>query len=139
MERYPSVGQGGRFCSVIGSPDGQVRFGGKAYPLSNHGFVRDMVFEVKEVGEDFCTLQLRETPETLAQYPFPFTLTVKHSLLDQGFSTELWVKNTGREPMPFALGGHPGFACPMGEGKPLRTCGALGKAGGSTVLCLPAG
>ena len=100
--------------------DGQIRFGGKAYPLSKHGFIRDMVFEVKEAGADFCSLELRESEETLAQYPFPFALTVKHRLLPEGFSTEVWVENTSSGPMPFTVGGHPGFACPMDK-VPLAT------------------
>ena len=48
------------------APEG-VRFGGRSYPLKRHGFARGSEFVLAEQGEGYAELELRETPETLAQ------------------------------------------------------------------------
>ena len=68
-------------------------------------------------GEDFIALELRDTEETLARYPFPFILRVTHRLLDDGFSTAFTVENTGTAPMPFCIGGHTAIRCPLAPGE----------------------
>lgn len=129
------------FPAIGAIKDGQVRFAGKAYPLSRHGFVREAAFEVREVGEDFCVLALRDSQETQQQYPFSFVLTVTHRLLPEGFVTEMEVENTGSQPMPFALGGHPGFACPMEEGEAFSDYIVRFEKPeeGRSLLCMPHG
>ena len=103
---------------VVGAlKDGRVRFGGKEYAPPRHGFARVTEFEVTARGDDFCSLEIHDTPETLEGYPFAFALRVTHRLLAGGFVTEYAVENRGDEVMPFTIGGHPGFACPMDEGE----------------------
>lgn len=97
--------------------DGKVRIGGKEYIPPRHGFAKLMEFEPTDHGDDFCALEIHQTPETLEGYPFAFTLTVIHRLLCNGFVTEYVVENKSQEPMPFTIGGHPGFACPTNEGE----------------------
>ena len=50
-------------------------------------------------------------------YPFPFRLAVEQRLTDGGFATAVTVTNTGTAPMPFCLGAHTGFRCPLAEGE----------------------
>lgn len=97
--------------------DDQVRFGGKAYAMPKHGFARDTEFEVLRQGDDFVSLGIRDSAQTREVYPFAFALTVTYRMLDNGFQTECRVENYGKQTMPFTLGGHPGFACPMNEGE----------------------
>ena len=59
-----------------------------------------------------------ESPESLARYPFPFVLQVRHQLLANGFSTTFAVENPGPAPLPFCIGAHtrPSFRLPtMGK------------------------
>lgn len=93
------------------APEG-ARFGGRSYPLKRHGFARGSEFVLAEQGEDYAELELRENPETLAQYPFPFRLRIRHQLTEEGFITRYSVHNPGTEPLPFCLGGHTAFNCP---------------------------
>ena len=103
---------------VIGCLKNQsVRIRGKAYAVPRHGFARTMAFQVAQQSEESCTLTLTDTPETRAVYPFAFCLTMTHRMLDNGFSTEYQVENKSDETMPFVIGGHPGFACPMNAGE----------------------
>lgn len=98
-------------------PEGKTVFEGVPHELSKHGFARGSVFTLVERGEDFITLELRESEATLAQYPYPFRLTITHRLTDAGFSTEYRVDNSGEKAMPFCIGGHPAFLCPQYEGE----------------------
>lgn len=105
------------FPIVGGLKDGTVRIGGKSYEMARHGFARRMGFAVTEQGMDYAEVELRETAETLERYPFPFSLRVRHQLTGDGFFTEFRVTNTGTAPMPFCIGGHTAFRCPLAEGE----------------------
>lgn len=96
--------------------DGAVRFDGVSYEMAQHGFGRRNEFGVAEQGEDFVVFELRESKNTLQIYPFRFTLRVRHQLLDNGFETRFEVSNTGETPMPFCIGAHTAFNCPMQAG-----------------------
>lgn len=97
--------------------DGGVDIGGKHYEMARHGFARRSEFTVAEQGGDFAEFELRESGETLRQYPFPFSLRVRHTLLETGFSTCFTVTNIGTAPMPFCIGAHTAFCCPLEAGE----------------------
>ena len=105
------------FPIVGGLKDGTVRIGGQSYQMDRHGFARRMEFAVAEQGDDYAELELRETAETLTRYPFPFSLRVRHQLTGDGFFTQFQVTNPGEAPMPFCIGGHTAFCCPLSEGE----------------------
>ncbi|MBE5800790.1 MAG: aldose 1-epimerase family protein [Clostridiales bacterium] len=97
--------------------DGVVTIDGRECAIPKHGFAKYMVFQVTELGDDYVTLTLSENEETKKVYPFDFALSVTHRFLPNGFETRFTVENhTGRS-MPFVIGGHPGFTCPMAEGE----------------------
>lgn len=101
------------FPIVGGLKDGQVYIDGTVCRMGRHGFARRKEFAVAEQGEDFVVLALREDAETLEQYPFPFLLQVRHQLTETGFVTSFAVTNTGERPMPFCIGAHTAFICPV--------------------------
>ena len=59
--------------------------------------------------------RLEANPATLEAYPFPCALTVAYTLTENGYETAFTVENTGDKPMPYAIGGHPGFNIPVDE------------------------
>jgi galactose mutarotase-like enzyme len=50
----------------------QLRHRGTTYPMTQHGFARDQVFEWMERGAASCALVLRDSAATRAHYPFAF-------------------------------------------------------------------
>lgn len=105
------------FPVVGGLRDGKVNIGGQAFSMNRHGFAREHEFTLTLQGEDFAVLELREDPDTLARYPFPFCLSMEHRLLPDGFSTAFTVSNPGDAPLPFCVGAHTAFNCPLYPGE----------------------
>ena len=89
----------------------------KAFSIPKHGLVRHMPFTVHEQGPDFITLCVTQTEETKACYPFDFAFFVTHRFVENGFETILKIENHSDRTMPFIVGGHPAFSCPMKEGE----------------------
>ncbi len=97
--------------------DDKINISGKSYSLAKHGFARKSEFDVSNVSENAITFTLKAHDATLAQFPFEFVLDITHTLNDDGFTTTYNVKNNSAEDMPFCIGGHAGFACPINEGE----------------------
>ena len=95
--------------------ENHTRIDGQWYEMTRHGFAKRMEFALKEQGEDYLALSLEASGETRAMYPFDFTFIVTYTLTDEGISTRFTVKNTGERPMPYSVGGHPGFNLPVDE------------------------
>ena len=95
----------------------QSCFDGKWYSLSQHGFARDMDFELVSEKGDEIWFALEDSPETLEKYPFGFRLELGYRL--QGRAVDvLWkVTNKNDREMYFSIGGHPAFNCPLREGE----------------------
>lgn len=99
---------------IVGAlKDGRVTLCGQTYEMSRHGFARNLDFTPLEQGDGFIVLELRESEETLARYPYSFSLRVRHQLSDAGFSTTFTVENPGGTPLPFCIGAHTAFRCPL--------------------------
>ena len=56
--------------------DKKYSYQGKEYPMGQHGFARDMEFELVSKEEREIWFCLRSNEETLAKYPFAFIYTV---------------------------------------------------------------
>ncbi len=111
-------GQNPILFPIVGSlRDGRVETGGRSFQMDRHGFARRSEFTPVDQGPDFVTLELRESTETLARFPFPFVLQVRHRLLENGFSTAFAVENPGPDPLPFCIGAHTAIRCPLFEGE----------------------
>lgn len=96
--------------------DDQYVYQGKTYQMGQHGFARDMDFEVIEHGQEMASFILRSTPETLEKYPFDFELVISYELGGDGITVHYQVANTGEKEMFFSIGGHPAFNVPLEEG-----------------------
>lgn len=86
---------------------------GKAYPMNQHGFARDMAFTLKARTKDSLLFSLSSNEETFEKYPFHFTLEIGYILKENHLTVTWMVKNTGNETMYFSIGAHPGFTCPL--------------------------
>lgn len=105
------------FPFVGGVNNKEYRTKGQTYPMAQHGFARDMEFELLSETEDEIWFVLNSNEETLKKYPYAFTLKLGYRLLAAGVEVCWQVENPGEEELPFSIGGHPAFNCPIEEGK----------------------
>ncbi len=93
------------------------RFAGKTYSLSQHGFARDMDFELVSKSDNELFFELNSSGETLEKYPFSFVLQIGYKLTDKGLEVRWVVKNPSESEMFFSIGGHPAFNCSLSADK----------------------
>lgn len=102
---------------IVGALRGnRAKIKGEWYEMARHGFAKRSEFACTRQAPGAVSLTLRANGETKKAYPFDFALTVGYTLQEDGYTTTFTVENTGAEPLPFAIGGHPGFHIPAEEG-----------------------
>ncbi|MEI5988572.1 hypothetical protein A5881_000059 [Enterococcus termitis] len=93
--------------------DDQYTYENKTYPMSQHGFARDSLFEVIEHGSELVSLSLKSSKKTKDVYPFDFELILSYALEADNLVVHYQVENTGIDEMYFSIGGHPAFNVPL--------------------------
>lgn len=95
--------------------DKQYKYKGKTYPMGQHGFARDMEFVkmMPQKSKEEMWFELKSNQETLAKYPFEFSLQIGYRLEGKSIKIMWRVCNLGKENMHFSIGAHPAFLCPI--------------------------
>jgi len=101
------------FPVVGASAGGAVKVDGKSYPMPQHGFARDSLFDVIGRGDDWVLLRLTDNAETRERYPFAFSFAVRYTLSEDGIAIGFDVANTGSAALPYQIGYHPAFPWPF--------------------------
>lgn len=101
------------FPTIGNVRNNETCFNEKKYTMPKHGFCKDMVFEVTDRSENSATFTLKATKETLAFYPFLFKLSLTYSLNKNVLQMVYSVTNEDSKEMPYHIGAHPGFICPL--------------------------
>ena len=101
---FPIIGQLG---------DGLYRYNEKSYNLTQHGFARDMEYQVIDATCENITYITHSNESTLINYPFEFELQIDYKLKHNAVVVEYRVRNTGNDMMYFSIGAHPAFNWPI--------------------------
>lgn len=88
---------------------------GKHYPMGQHGFARDMEHTLVSKTADAIWFRLESNDETLAIFPFAFVLKIGYQLIDNAVKVLWEVENPSKDVLPFSIGAHPAFICPLDE------------------------
>lgn len=91
----------------------QYTYDNQTYPMSQHGFARDSLFQVIEHGTELVSLSLKSNKDTKKVYPFDFELILSYALEENNLVISYQVENTGQSDMYFSIGGHPAFNVPL--------------------------
>lgn len=81
----------------------------KTYHLPQHGFARDKEFKCILIEDEKIEFLLESDAETLAMYPFVFSLTVTYELIHSVLKVTYKVYNRDEKEMFFSIGAHPAF------------------------------
>jgi galactose mutarotase-like enzyme len=96
----------------------ELHHDGKTYPMTQHGFARDLPFDWIEQGPQSCTLQLEDSTATRSRYPFAFRLVVTYTVKENRLEATLALTNSGDVVLPASIGAHPAFNWPLAAGRP---------------------
>lgn len=101
--------------------EGRMRYQGREYQLSQHGFARDCEFEAinvldlnRKFNYRFSTFKalafvLRSNEKTNRIYPFDFSLYVAYQLIDRSVEVYWILENHTDGDIYFQIGAHPAF------------------------------
>lgn len=94
-------------------PDGKAEAFGKDCEMKRHGVARINPFEVFEAYKNSVTFIQQSSEETKKAFPFDYELKIKYTINGDTVTNEYMITNTGDEKLPFVIGGHPAFNCPI--------------------------
>ncbi len=98
-------------------PNGEMQAFGKRCTMKRHGVARINPFEVLEQHKNSVTFVQRSDENTKRDFPFDYELKVKYTINGDTVTNEYIVTNTGEDKLPFVIGGHPAFNCPLSNGE----------------------
>ena len=93
-------------------PDNTYTHKNQSYKLKQHGFARDLPWNVTDQATEDCasiTLELTSNNQTRAVYPFQFQLRFTYQLQGNTLKIQQHFINKSKEKMPFSAGLHPYF------------------------------
>lgn len=99
--------------------EGAYLLDGVSYTIPQHGFARDMDFQVSDHTDESVSFSITDTHAIRAVYPFAFSLTVTYSLRENTLIKAHRVENRSDRNMLYELGGHDGFRAPIEPGAPM--------------------
>ena len=89
--------------------DGVYTWDGQEYAMAIHGFGHTSPWRVAAQTENELVLELTDTPELLAQYPFQFRTELGFRVADGVLTIAQRFENPGDRVMPYSFGFHPYF------------------------------
>ena len=93
--------------------DGRAVAFGKECSMKRHGVARINPFKIESVGANYVAFVQNSSEKTKAEFPFDYRLEIKYTVVKSTVTTQYTVYNTGKEKLPFVIGGHPAFNCPV--------------------------
>ena len=117
LERFLTPGQSVRggapvLFPICGNlPDDSLPLAdGRTASLKQHGFARTMPWSLSALEDGHgVRLELSDTAETLAAFPFPFLLQLDYRLAPSALEVTMTLHNRADQPLPFSFGLHPYF------------------------------
>ena len=98
---------------IVGSVwESRYRVDGKEYQLGQHGFARDMDFDLVSASDTEVRFRLESSEATIAKYPYPFILEIAYRLRGNCLDVIWEVTNPSENDMYFQIGAHPAFFYP---------------------------
>ena len=84
-------------------------YNGKSFAMGQHGFARDMDFELVDQSENKIQFSLNSSQESKENYPFDFELILGYELAAETIIHTYEIKNSGTTDMLYSIGAHPAY------------------------------
>lgn len=93
--------------------DEAVTEAGEHLSMPRHGIVRKEEFQLEFIEQTSICFSITSHEDMLKKYPYRFTLYILYTLERKSIRVTYKVQNHNAVKMPFFIGGHPGFNCPL--------------------------
>lgn len=93
----------------------ESRYEGEVFSMSQHGFARDMKFDLVEKTDDSIEFVLVDNEISHSKYPFSFKLFCGYKIKDNSVTVSWKVVNTDSRDIFFSIGAHPAFNCDLNK------------------------
>jgi galactose mutarotase-like enzyme len=93
---------------------------GQTYKMSQHGFLRDVEFDVAEQTSTTVSLVFESLGSFVHVYPYEFKATIRYHLMEDSLIVEWQILNVNKEEMYFSIGAHPAFKIPLVENEAIE-------------------
>lgn len=91
----------------------EMMFQNEKYSQNQHGFARDLPFELTEIYADLLVFKLESSELTKSQFPYDFCLFVEYQIVENRLNITYKIYNTDSRTIHYTIGAHPGFALPV--------------------------
>lgn len=81
----------------------------KIYNINQHGFARDMDFDLIDIDKKSITYKLASDEKSREIYPYNFNLFISYMIIDEKVKITWKVENIDSQEIYFSIGGHPAF------------------------------
>lgn len=85
--------------------------------MPRHGIVRKKEFRLEDKTDRTIAFSIESDTASREQFPYDFKLITEYALDGGSLVVTYRVRNTGDTVMPYFIGGHPGFNCPLFPGE----------------------
>lgn len=85
---------------------------GEVFSMGQHGFARDMKFQLISKTENRVEYLLKSDATTKKMYPYDFEFIISYTLADANISIEWKIINKDSRRIYFSVGAHPAFNIP---------------------------
>lgn len=89
---------------------------GELLRMPRHGLVRKLEFTCEKHTDSEIIFSIEADEELLRNYPYNFKLFIHYQLIRNHMIVQYIISNRSDRKMPFFIGGHPAFNCPLEKG-----------------------
>lgn len=100
--------------------DDQYQLDGQTYRMSQHGFLRDVEFDVEEQTPTTVAFVFESLGRFIHVYPYEFKAVIRYSLMEDSLMVHWQIHNVNKEEMYFSIGAHPAFKVPLEENETIK-------------------
>jgi galactose mutarotase-like enzyme len=93
---------------------------GQTYKMSQHGFLRDVEFDVAEQTPTTVSFIFESLGRFIHVYPYEFKATIRYCLIEDSLMVQWQILNENKEEMYFSIGAHPAFNIPLVENETIE-------------------
>lgn len=100
--------------------DDQYQLNNKTYHMSQHGFLRDVAFDIDKQTSTSVSFVFASDRRFTSMYPYEFKAFIHYTLEENELRVQWEIVNENEEEMYFSIGGHPAFKIPLLENESLE-------------------